>query len=64
MSQPASHGVARRSFASTSTTPLVWFNDPASEDGPVDFCPLSDDREPKLVEPRERCQIRAGEARI
>ena len=40
------------------------FGQDSSEDGPVDFGPLPDDLEPKLVEPRERGQIRAGETRI
>jgi hypothetical protein len=62
--QTPCHGVARCSFASTASAPLIRFDDPAGQRRPIRHHVLAGDFEPEPVGTSERGQIRIGEARI
>ena len=60
--QPPGHRVPRRALAPAATTPLVGFDDPARQNGPLAVEALPRDFKSELVEPAEGGQIRAAEA--
>jgi hypothetical protein len=54
MSQTPDQAVTRHAFATTSSTPLVWFADAAGQDRPVGLEALPDDDQSELVEAGEQ----------
>jgi len=62
--QPPNHGVTRDPLTATASAPSIRFDDPARKDRSVRLEPLPGGFKAELVEPAERGQINAGEARI
>jgi len=62
--QPSGHAVTGDALASAAPAPLVRIDDPAGQHRTVRFQPLSHGLQAELLQPAERGQVRAGEARI
>jgi hypothetical protein len=62
--QLTDHGPARDTMAATAMAPVVRFDDPACEHGPIRVQALTGHDETQLVKPAEHGQVRAAESGI
>jgi hypothetical protein len=62
--QPPDHGVARRTTATATPTPVIWFGDPARQHRPIRLEALPHDFETELIQAAKRSQVRASEGSV